>query len=70
MADKILKHPTSFKFRPDVMDKLEKIREYHQKIIDSAIYGSDSTIISNRAVVQGMIEKEYFDMVQEGLIKE
>jgi hypothetical protein len=70
VTDKILKHPTSFRFRPDVVDKLEKIREYHQRIIDTSIHGSDSTIISNRAVVQGIIEKEYFDMVQDGLIKE
>lgn len=68
--DKIMKHPTSFRFRPDVVDKLEKLREYHQSMIDSAFYSSDSTYISNRAVLEGIIEQEYFKMVQEGLIKE
>lgn len=69
MADKILKHPTSFRFRPNVVEKLDKIREYHQGIVDSAFHGGD-TLISNREVLEGMIEQEYFKMVQDGLIKE
>lgn len=70
MVQKILKHPSSFRFRPDVVEKLDKIREYHQGIIDSNVYGNESLLISNRAVLQGLIEKEFFEMVQEGLITE
>jgi hypothetical protein len=66
---KIEKHPSSFRFRNEVMEKLDKIREYHQKHVDNETYGNDR-LLSKRMILQGLIETEYFKMVQEGLIKD
>lgn len=61
--------PTSFKLKKSVVGKLEKIRAYHQDEIQKAVIGKDLTL-SKTNVVEGLIEQVYFEMVQDGQIKE
>ena len=56
--------PTSFRFKPSVTEKLERLRDYHQK----SLFGD--LRVSNTVVVEEMIERTYENYVREGKIKE
>lgn len=60
--------PTSFRLRKEVIEKLEKIRQWHKKDIQGSIISEYP--FTKTMVVEGLIETTYFQMVQDGQIKE
>ena len=64
------KKPLTFRLKKPVIEKLEKIREYHQGVVSEAFLKDNSLVLSKTAIIEGMIEQMYFEMVQDGQIKE
>lgn len=64
------KRATSFRLSEPVLEKLERIRAYHQGMINEAFIKDDSLVLSKTAIIEGMIEQMYLVMVQDRQIKE
>jgi hypothetical protein len=65
---KIEKHHTSFRFKHEIMEMLEKIRIYEQSEIDNK-FDTDWTL-SNRHIIENLIKEHYQDLVMAGAIQE
>jgi hypothetical protein len=68
--EKILRNPSSFRLSPEVLAKLEKIREFHMERVNRDAYNIEPYPFTTRMVLQGLIENEYLSLVQEGRIVE
>lgn len=62
------KQPSTIRFKDETWEKLEKIREHEQKVVDSSVLHEFR--ITNSHVIENMIKEKFQDMVFAGDIKE
>jgi hypothetical protein len=59
---------TNFRLSPEILDMLEKIREYHQGQNEKAFIKPQP--LTKTLIVEGIIEMYYRKMVRNGQIKD